>query len=100
MEQDNFQKNLLKHTEDFRKVLSTPSGDWSVKGFIDIAKNIYTISVDTKVVEKIMMWFRVLHLVHLRDISAIEIQKRTSPFRIKITTSIIFLALSIPNKKN
>src|SRR3989339_290253 len=102
MEQDNFQKNLLKHTEAFRKVLSTSSGDWSVKGFIDIAKNIYTISVDTKVVSKIieMMMFRVLHLVHLRDISAIEIQKRTSPFRIKITTSIIFLALSIPNKKN
>ena len=37
MEHDNFQKNLLKHTEDFRKVLATPSGDWSVKGFIDIA---------------------------------------------------------------
>lgn len=54
MEQDNFQKNLLKHTEDFRKVLETPSGDWSVKGFIDIAKNIYTISTDTKVVSKII----------------------------------------------
>jgi len=40
MEQDNFQKSLLKHTEDFRKVLATPSGDWSIKGFIDIAKNI------------------------------------------------------------
>ena len=44
MEKDNFQKNLLKHTEDFRKVLATPSGDWSVKGFIDIAKNIYTMT--------------------------------------------------------
>lgn len=54
MELDNFQKTLLKHTEDFRKVLATSSGDWSVKGFIDIAKNIYTISVDTKVVSKII----------------------------------------------
>ena len=62
MKLDNFQKNLLKHTEDFRKVLATPSGDWSVKGFIDIAKNIYTISVDTKVVSKIieLMMFPVL----------------------------------------
>jgi hypothetical protein len=62
MEQDNFQKNLLKLTEDFRKVLATPSGDWSVKGFIDIAKNIYTISVDTKVVSKIieLMMFPVI----------------------------------------
>ena len=62
MELDNFQKSLLKHTKDFRKVLATPSGDWSVKGFIDVAKNIYTISVDTKVVSKIieLMMFPVL----------------------------------------
>ena len=62
MSQDQFQINLLKHTGDFRKVLSTPSGDWSVKGFIDVAKNIYTISVDTKVVSKIieLMMFPVL----------------------------------------
>ena len=62
MELDNFQKSLLKHADDFREVLATPSGDWSVKGFIDIAKNIYTISVDTKVVSKIieLMMFPVL----------------------------------------
>ncbi|MBP7796695.1 MAG: hypothetical protein KA059_07985 [Elusimicrobiales bacterium] len=62
MKLDNFQKSLLKHIEDFRKVLATPSGDWSVKGFIDVAKNIYTISVDTKVVSKIieLMMFPVL----------------------------------------
>ena len=43
-------------------MLITPSGDWSVKGFIDVAKNIYTISVDTKVVSKIieLMMFPVL----------------------------------------
>jgi len=29
-------------------------GEWIVKGFIDIAKNIYTISADTKVISKIM----------------------------------------------
>lgn len=62
MELDNFQKSLLKHTEDFRKVLATPAGDWSVKGFIDVAKNIYTISIDTKVISKIieLMMFPVL----------------------------------------
>ncbi|MFA5169209.1 MAG: type II restriction endonuclease [Candidatus Paceibacterota bacterium] len=59
---DVFQKSLLKHANDFRKVLAMPSGDWSVKGFIDVAKNIYTISVDTKVVSKIieLMMFPVL----------------------------------------
>jgi len=34
--------------------VSSDNGDWVVKGFIDIAKNIYTISVDTKVISKIM----------------------------------------------
>lgn len=34
--------------------MSTTEGDWVVKGFIDIARSIYTISVDTKVVSKIM----------------------------------------------
>ncbi len=62
MKQDTFQKQLTKHSEDFRKILETPDGDWSVKGFIDIAKNIYTISVDTKVISKIieLMMFPVL----------------------------------------
>lgn len=62
MQFDNFQKSLLKHTGDFKKVLATPSGDWSVKGFIDVARNIYTISVDTKVVSKIieLMMFPVI----------------------------------------
>jgi hypothetical protein len=38
----------------FNSAVATVEGDWIVKGFIDIAKNIYTISVDTKVISKIM----------------------------------------------
>jgi len=62
MKQDIFQQRLLAHSEDFRKILETPNGDWSVKGFVDIAKNVYTISVDTKVISKIieLMMFPVL----------------------------------------
>jgi len=45
---------MLIHVDLFNKAISTETGDWVVKGFIDIAKNIYTISVDTKVVSKIM----------------------------------------------
>ena len=52
MEHDNFQKNLLKHTEDFRKVLATPSGDWSVKGFIDIAKTFTPFRLIQKLCQK------------------------------------------------
>ena len=54
MEQNSFQSSLLEYSKDFKKILETPNGDWSVKGFIDIAKNIYTISVDTKVISKII----------------------------------------------
>ncbi|MDR2426494.1 MAG: EcoRV family type II restriction endonuclease [Endomicrobium sp.] len=50
----NFQTSLLKHIDDFRSVLETSNGDWTVKGFIDVFKNIYTISIDTKVISKII----------------------------------------------
>ena len=45
---------LQKETDQLTKAVSCPDGDWIVKGFIDVAKNIYTISVDTKVVSKIL----------------------------------------------
>ena len=62
MKEDNFQKNLLRYTDNLLETLSTPSGDWSVKGFVDTAKNVYTISPDTKVISKIieLMIFPVL----------------------------------------
>lgn len=58
-----FRKNLLGYVDEFKRILSTPAGDWSVKGFIDVAKNIYTISVDTKVISKIieLMMFPTIH---------------------------------------
>lgn len=49
-----FRSRLIKYVDKFNSAVSTKEGDWVVKGFIDIAKNIYTISVDTKVVSKIM----------------------------------------------
>lgn len=51
---EEFRDSLLDYINDFINVLSTPNGDWTVKGFIDIAKNIYTISVDMKVISKIL----------------------------------------------
>jgi hypothetical protein len=50
----NFQSDLQKHFDDLKKAISSENGDWVVKGFIDIYKNIYTISDDTKVVSKIV----------------------------------------------
>ena len=51
---ETFRNQLLKYVDLFNAAVSTEDGDWVVKGFIDIAKNIYTISVDTKVISKIM----------------------------------------------
>jgi len=45
---------LQKEVEGYNKIIATEKGDWIVKGFIDIYKNIYTISLDTKVVSKII----------------------------------------------
>jgi hypothetical protein len=51
---DDFRHSLLAHVEEFKRTLATDAGDWVVKGFIDVYRNIYTISVDTKVVSKVI----------------------------------------------
>lgn len=54
MTANNFRENLLTHFGKFRRTLGTDTGDWVIKGFVDIYRNIYTISLDTKVVSKII----------------------------------------------
>lgn len=51
---ENFEQELLAYFDSFKNTLSTDTDDWVIKGFIDIYKNIYTISVDTKVISKII----------------------------------------------
>jgi hypothetical protein len=54
MEKERFIELLRNATADFGSAISTDDGDWVVKGFIDINKNIYTISSDTKIVSKLL----------------------------------------------
>jgi hypothetical protein len=49
-----FKEKLQKFLETAVPYVSTPNGQWTIKGFIDIYKNIYTISSDTKIVSKIL----------------------------------------------
>ncbi len=49
-----FKTELDKFADKLEKYVSTDKGDWTVKGFIDVYKNIYTISSDTKIVSKIL----------------------------------------------
>jgi hypothetical protein len=62
MNSDDFREKLLSYVDEFKRTLATDDGDWVVKGFIDIYRNIYTISIDTKVVSKIieLMLFPIL----------------------------------------
>ncbi len=49
-----FKKELKAFTENLKDYVSIENGDWTIKGFIDIYKNVYTISSDTKIVSKIL----------------------------------------------
>lgn len=49
-----FFTQLQALTESFNSRVSTNNGDWIVKGFIDVFKNVYTISGDTKVISKVI----------------------------------------------
>lgn len=54
MTSDEFLKNLQTHADTFAKAVATNEGEWIIKGFIDVYRRIYTISVDTKIVSKVL----------------------------------------------
>lgn len=54
MNSDQFLKHLQSHAESFAMAVATSEGDWIIKGFIDVYRRIYTISVDTKIVSKVL----------------------------------------------
>ena len=51
---DPFRDLLVGYFDELRSRVSTEQGDWTVKGFIDIYQRIYTISLDTKVLSKVL----------------------------------------------
>ena len=50
----SFLRTLQTEVASFNKAVATEAGDWVIKGFIDVFRNIYAISVDTKVISKVM----------------------------------------------
>jgi hypothetical protein len=54
MNSEKFREDFLAHFDRFQRTLATDAGDWVIKGFIDVFQNIYTISIDTKVISKII----------------------------------------------
>ncbi len=52
--QPDLRNLLMTYVDDLRERVTTETGDWTVKGFIDIYQRIYTISLDTKVLSKVL----------------------------------------------
>ena len=50
----DFENHLLGFVKGLQEYVSTKDGQWTVKGFIDVYKNVYTISSDTKIISKIL----------------------------------------------
>jgi Restriction endonuclease EcoRV len=53
-EKESFIAKLEEFVTNLKSHVSTENGQWTIKGFIDVFKNIYTISSDTKIVSKIL----------------------------------------------
>jgi hypothetical protein len=51
---EKFATQLEAFVSDLKNHISTTDEQWTVKGFIDIFKNVYTISADTKIISKIL----------------------------------------------
>lgn len=49
-----FKQQFSEFVECLKRSISCDDGQWTVKGFIDIYKNVFTISSDTKIVSKIL----------------------------------------------
>ena len=49
-----FEQQLTDFVKGLQSHVSTENGQWTIKGFIDIFENIYTLSSDTKIISKIL----------------------------------------------
>ena len=69
-EKDQYKKDFLNILQKFSvEVIEIISNDrdWTVKGFIDLYKNIYTISSDTKIISKILEIHLFPHFLNLAE---------------------------------
>lgn len=60
MTKEQFEQCLRGEVAEYNSLLETESRDWIVKGFIDINKNVYTITNDTKIVSTTVP-FKLIH---------------------------------------
>jgi len=73
-EKENFARKLEEFVTELKGYISTDDGQWTIKGFIDIFKNIYTISSDTKILSKILeihLFPKILAFAHVNQYKVI-----------------------------
>jgi hypothetical protein len=74
MTENEFLAKLQAHAESFGKAVATNEGDWIIKGFIDVYSRIYTISVDTKIVSKVLELLLFPMFVEFAKVYGLEIE--------------------------
>lgn len=72
-EKEYFAKKLEEFVGGLKKHVSTPDGQWKIKGFIDICRNIYTISSDTKIVSKILEIHLFPEILHFAEVNGYKV---------------------------
>src|SRR5436190_15333199 len=75
----NFRAALKEFAKELQSYVSSDDGQWSVKGFIDVFKNVYTITADTKIVSKILevhLFPKLLAFAEKQDLSVVLAEKQ------------------------
>ena len=74
MTKEKFVELLRNAVRNFGETISTDDGNWVVKGFVDIHKNIYTISADTKVISKIIELYIFPKIIEFATVNNLTIE--------------------------
>lgn len=74
MTKETFLQLLTEEAKTYKSFLETESHDWIVKGFIDVDKNVYTITNDTKVVSKIIEILLIPKLLLFAERNELELE--------------------------
>ena len=74
MTEEQFLHDLQAHAASFAKAVATNEGDWIIKGFIDVYQRVYSISVDTKIVSKVLELLLFPMFVEFAETHGLEIE--------------------------
>ncbi len=78
-EKNAFGAALATFAKGLTEYVSAEDGQWTIKGFIDVFKNVYTISSDTKIVSKILeihLFPRILHFAEQHGFSIVLAERQ------------------------